>query len=197
MSLKNNMKRIALMAVVVFAAMLFTSCRKYDYTDFIGTWGVEKLEYYNIDYQGNPIPNSGATYYFDPNSSDNGIQLVFRADKTGELRDSAIDTLWIKNEETGEYDSCIYCPDTTIVKTFTCSFDESENTLYLNMEYVWTYRLIINSLSKKEFIYETEYDEDYMERAFMKRISKKPTKSTDKTPVRHPHKKPGSLFGDR
>ena len=54
------MKKIALMAVVVFATMLFTSCRKYDYTDFIGTWGVEKLEYYNIDDQGNPIPNSGA-----------------------------------------------------------------------------------------------------------------------------------------
>ena len=65
------------------------------------------------------------------------------------------------------------------------------------MDYIWTYRLIINSFSKKEFIYENVYDEDLLERAFMKRISKKPTKSADKSIVRHPHKKPGSLFGDR
>ena len=191
------MKRIVLMTVVVFAVMLFISCNRYDYPDFVGTWGVEKIEYYNLDWQGNPIPGSGSTYYFDPYSADNGIQLVFRADKTGEMRDSAIDTLWIKNEETGEYDSCVYCPDTTIVKTFTCSFDQSEHTLYMNMDYIWTYRLIINSFSKKEFIYENVYDEDLLERAFMKRISKKPTKSADKSIVRHPHKKPGSLFGDR
>ena len=191
------MKRIVLMTVVVFAVMLFISCNRYDYPDFVGTWGVEKIEYYNLDWQGNPILGSGSTYYFDPYSADNGIQLVFRADKTGEMRDSAIDTLWIKNEETGEYDSCVYCPDTTIVKTFTCSFDQSEHTLYMNMDYIWTYRLIINSFSKKEFIYENVYDEDLMERAFMKRIGKKPTKSADKSIVRHPHKKPGSLFGDR
>ena len=52
---------------------------------FIGTWGVEKIDYYNIDYAGNPIVASIMTYAYDPNDISNGIQLVFREDNTGEI----------------------------------------------------------------------------------------------------------------
>ena len=31
---------------------------------------------------------------YDPQDLDNGIQLVFNADKTGEMRDSDRDTIW-------------------------------------------------------------------------------------------------------
>ena len=127
------MKKLTLMTMVAFAALLFTSCGKAEYSQLVGTWGTEKIEYYNIDYWGNPIPGSGDTYVFDYDDPDNGIQLIFRDDKSGEMRDSAIDTIYVYNEETQAYDSAIYCPDTTLVTTFTCSYDKNDQTLYMNM----------------------------------------------------------------
>lgn len=192
------MKKLTFIAVLAITALFFASCGKKDYEKFIGTWGVEKIEYYNIDYAGDLIPGSMTTYDYDPNSTDNGIQLVFRADKTGEMRDSAIDTMYLENEETGIYDIPIYCPDTVVVESFTYSYDKSEGILYLNMDYVFTYKLTIHDLGANEFVYENHYKQNFMERAYMKRIDKETTKSTGKsTPVRHPHNRPGSLFGRR
>ena len=91
------MKRLTLWATLAITAMLFTSCGKEDYKSFIGTWGVEKIEYYNTDYAGNPIGASLESHVFDPNDTDNGIHLIFREDKTGEMRDSAVDTVWFEN----------------------------------------------------------------------------------------------------
>ena len=193
------MKKLTFLTVLAMAAMFLVSCGKSDYQKFIGTWGVERIEYFNIDFQGDPILASADTFYYDPYSVDNGIQLVFKANKTGEMRDSAFDSLYTDwNPDTQEYETAIYCPDSVLVKTFTYSYDKSEQTLYLNMEYAFTYRLIIHDISTDEFVYDNEYDEDYIERAYLKRIDKSTTtKSTGKKPVRHPHKKPGSLFGDR
>ena len=192
------MKKLTFIAVLAFAALIFVSCGKGDYQKFIGTWGVERIEYFNIDYQGNPILSSADTFYYDPYSVDNGIQLIFNANKTGEMRDSAFDTLYTDwNPDTQEYETAIYCPDSVVVKTFTYSYDKSEHTLYMNMDYVFTYRLIINDITNNEFVYENEYDKDYVERAYLKRIDKATTETTSKSPVRHPHKKHGSLFGDK
>ena len=83
------MRKLTLIAAVAFAAMLFTSCGKHDYDEFVGTWSAEKVEYYNIDYAGNPIPASMETYTYDPEDVDNSIRLTFKADRTGEMRDSA------------------------------------------------------------------------------------------------------------
>ena len=179
-------------------ALLFTSCGKEDYTSFIGTWGVEKIEYYNIDYAGNPIAGSLETHIFDPNDTENGIQMVFRENKTGEMRDSAIDTVWVENEETGEYDF-IYNPDTVMVYSFTYSYDKSERTLYMNMEYensLRTYKLQIQDLNKNAFVYENEYDVNFIEKAYLKRVSKSGTKSASRQKPTHPHK-PGSILGGR
>lgn len=196
------MKKLTLTVIVALMAMTFVSCSK-DYTAFIGTWGVEKIEYYNVDYAGNPIEASYSCFEYDPNSIDNGIQLIFRDDKSGEMRDSAIDTIYLYNEETGKYDIPLPCPDTTVVSIYTYSYDKSEQLLYMNMEYehsLHTYKMAVSDLTSESFIYENQYDKDYVEKAYLKRISDEPmksTKSTGKAPVRHPHHRPGSLFGER
>jgi hypothetical protein len=194
------MKKLTFLMTMAIVALLFTSCKKTDYKSFVGTWGVEKIEYYNIDYAGNPIAASMTTYEYDYNDSDNGIQLIFRADKTGEMRDSAVDTLWIENEETGEYDTYIYCPDTIVVTKFSFSYDKSEQSLYMNMEdNPRPYKLQIENFTNDSFTYENEYGSDYMEKAYLKRISKstKTTKSASRQVPAHPHKRSGSLFGNR
>jgi hypothetical protein len=190
------MKKLKLFVAVAIVAMLFTSCRKEDYKSFIGTWGVEKIEYYNIDFAGNPIPGSLETYNYDPESTDNGIQLYFRKDRTGEMRDSARDTIWIENEETGEYDY-IYNPDTVLVSTFTYSYDKDDHALYMNVEgNARPYRLEIEDLTFNSFIYENEYYSDYVEKSYLKRISKTANKDNKRQSVARPFK-PGSFLGGR
>ena len=184
------MKKVTLFIMMAMVAMLFTSCSKTDFKSFIGTWGVEKIEYYNIDYAGNPIAASLETFTFDPNDADNGIQLTFRADKTGEMRDSAIDSLLVDSVY-------IQCPDTVLVTKFTYSYDKSDKSLYMNMDNsARPFRLQIENLTSDSFTYENEYGTDYMEKAYLKRISKS-TKSASRNMPAHPHKGPGALFGDR
>lgn len=184
------MKKVTLLTMMAMVAMLFTSCSKTDFKSFVGTWGVEKIEYYNIDYAGNPIAASLETFTFDPNDADNGIQLTFRADKTGEMRDSAIDSLLVDSVY-------IYCPDTVVVTKFTYSYDKSDKSMYMNMDNsARPFRLQIENLTSDSFTYENEYGIDYMEKAYLKRISKS-TKSASRNMPAHPHKGPGALFGDR
>ena len=184
------MKKVTLLTMMAMVAMLFASCSKTDFKSFIGTWGVEKIEYYNIDYAGNPIAASLETFTFDPNDADNGIQLTFRADKTGEMRDSAIDSLLVDSVY-------IHCPDTVLVTKFTYSYDKSDKSMYMNMDNsARPFRLQIENLTSDSFTYENEYGTDYMEKAYLKRISKS-TKSTSRNVPAHPHKGPGALFGDR
>ena len=188
------MKKLTFLTTMAMVALLFASCTKNDYKSFVGTWGVEKIEYYNIDYAGNPIAASLESFTFDPNDTDNGIHLIFKSDKTGEMRDSAIDSLpKIQDGDT------IYfpCSDTIVVTKFTYSYDKSENSLYMNMENsARPFRLQIENMTDDSFIYENEYGIDYVERAYMKRISKT-TKSSSRNVPAHPHKGPGALFGDR
>ena len=197
------MKKTGIFAFCAFAALVFASCNKTDYTAFVGTWGVEKIEYYNIDYAGNPIDASMTTYYFDPNNTDNGIRLVFRENKTGEMRDNNIDTVGVNYDPyTGEFESYIYNPDTTSVATFTYSYDKSESTLYLNIKYTYPYEysdifeMKIEDLGDNSFIYENEYKIHYVERAYLKRLSGSPTKAAGQKAMPHPRKL-GSFLGGR
>lgn len=197
------MKKFGIITLCAFCALLLSSCGK-DFKYFVGTWGVETIEYYNIDYAGNPIPATIETHNFDPEDLNNGIQLVFREDKTGEMRDSNIDTLWLDwNDETQAYESYIYNPDTTLVYTFTYSYDKSESALYMTMKYTYpyiytrTFMMEVSDVTDNSFTYENEYDLNYVERAHMKRLSNTPSKSNGSRnqPVRlH---KPGSMLGDR
>ncbi len=163
---------------------------------FIGTWGVEKVEYYNIDYAGNPIPASMQTYTYNPDDADNSIRFTFRIDGTGEMRDSAIDTIYTNYDSEHEiYLDTIPCSDTVLVYTFTYSFDNSSQTLYMNMEGV-SYFLIISELTDISFVYENEYSPNRVEKAYLKRLSYKPSKSTGKPSQFRPCKN-GSLLGRR
>ena len=173
------MKKITLLALFAIVAMQLTSCGKLNEKAFVGTWGVEKIEYYNIDYAGNPIASSMETYDMVPGDSQSGIDLIFREDKTGEMRDRSRDTIktdW--NEETHSYETIIICPDTTIVSKFTYSVDKRSSILYMNMESpVHTYKMNIVNMDKDSFIYENEYGTNYVEKAYMKRLSNSAVKS--------------------
>lgn len=194
------MKKLTLFATLAIAALMFTSCNKTNYKSFVGTWGVEKIEYYNIDYAGNPIAGSMETYIYDPNDTGNGIHLVFREDKTGEMRDSAIDSVWLYNEETQEYDTCIYRPDTVLVYTFTYTYDASESSLIMKTrytypyEYMRTFMMKVSDITDNSFIYENEYDVNYVERAYLKRVNNATSKATRQTP-KHPNKRGAFLGG--
>ena len=165
---------------------------------FVGIWGVEKAEYYNIDYAGNPIAASMETYFYNPFDENNSIRFVFRADGTGEMRDSAIDTIYTNYDEEHEvYLDTISCPDTVMIYTFTYSFDNSSQTLYVNMEGVYRpYRLVIRELTDDSFVYENEYGANYVEKAYLKRLSYTPTKSTGEKSQFRPREQ-GSLLGKR
>jgi hypothetical protein len=190
------MKKIAFMTFCAMAAVLFTSCNSSkDYKSFVGTWGVEKIEYYNIDYAGNPIAGSMVTWEMTPGDPDDGIDLIFRSDKTGEMRDRSKDMILVANLETHEYDTII-CPDTTIITTFKYSYDKSESVLYMDMDYVETYRMYISDLTNNSFIYENEYEKDYMERAYLKRLSNTTKQSASRSTQKRPHM-PGSFLSGK
>ena len=183
--------------MMALAALLFTSCSKTDYKSFVGTWGVEKIEYYNTDYAGNPIAASLETYTFDPEDTNNGIHLIFKSDRTGEMRDSAIDSIATVQDNDTIY---VQCSDTVVVTRFTYSYDKNDNSLYMNMvNSARPFRLQIQDITDDSFIYENEYGIDYMEKAYLKRISKTTNtiKSASRNVPAHPHKRPGSVFGSR
>lgn len=202
------MRRLTLWATLAMMAVLFVSCGKDEnetvsYKSFVGTWGVEKIDYYNIDYAGNPIAASLVTYTYNPDDPNNTIQLVFRDDKTGEMRDGAIDTLWLDyNSETGIYETVIPAPDTIMVYTFTYSYDEDESALWMKMKYTYpyedlrTFMVKVSDLTDNSFAYVNEYDVDYVEKAYLKRVSNTASKGTSRQTAKHPHKR-GSLLGDR
>lgn len=156
---------------------------------FVGIWGVEKIEYYNSDYYGNPILATLQTYEYTLGDSNDGMDLVFREDNTGELRDRSRDTIY-------DGDDIIICPDTTLVTGFTYSYDAQTATLYLNMEYVHTFRMNIVDLERDSFVYENEYATDYVEKAYLKRLSYTPDKFTGRKNQHRPSKK-GSLLGKK
>lgn len=188
---------LIIVSVLLMVILGMASCGKDNdgYKAFIGTWGVQKIEYYNIDYQGNPIAASMETFNFDPQDVDDGIQLIFRDDKTGEMRDNNIDTVWYDwNAEEQVYESYVVNPDTTLLTKFTFSYDKDAAILYMNMSYHRTFQMRISNLTSDAFVYENEYDENYVERAYMVRLNDEPTKSASRKHIAHPNK-PGSFLG--
>lgn len=192
------MKRIKLLTLCAIATVLFTSCGKNDYKSFVGTWGVEKIQYYNIDYAGNPIAASMETYDMVPGDSQSGIDLIFREDKTGEMRDRSQDTIIKKVSDNPAVYDTIICPDTTLVTKFTYSYDKSDAILYMNIEYpVKTYKMNIVDLNKDSFIYENEYGTDYVEKAYLKRLSNTTSKSESRKSLPTRPYREGSFLSGR
>ena len=197
------MKKVSIFAAMMMLAAVLASCGKTDYTAFIGTWGVERIDYYNLDFFGEPIPATVETYHFTPGDMDNGIDLVFRADKTGEMRDRSRDTLKLDwNDSLHIYETVIVCPDTTLVTKFTYSYDADDGILYMNMQvtHPFTYRMQIDFLAKDRYEYINEYDVTveegysvvYVEKAMMVRYSTE-TRGNRAKPV-YMKRHPGSFF---
>ena len=188
---------------VVYIVMITVEEPEIPENPFLGVWGVERIEYYKIDFAGNPIASTMQTYMFDPEDIDDGIQLFYWEDNTGEKRDSSIDTIWIWNDETQAYDDFIVCPDTTIVNPFTYSYQENDAVLYMTMEYD-SYNLMhtlnIVELAYGSFVYEYEYSQNYVEKAYMKRLPDMPMpvkSSVNQKIKQYRPKRQGSLLSGR
>lgn len=211
------MKKFSFIAVMMLLAFSLGSCQDpqnnedeggQTYRNFIGVWGVEKIEYweYNIDYAGNPIAASyekTSEFEYDVEDPSYGIQLVYNSDKTGEYRDFAIDSMWFKWNESIQdydmylvrpdegYDSVIYCPDTILVSRYTYLYDDEDKALYMNMDYLRTFKMEIVELTDSTFLSENRYQLDQgthtekMEKFFMKRVGPAPKNVAKASQERH------------
>ena len=200
------MKRLKLLALCALIAAVFSSCGKDDYKKFVGTWGVEKIqyEYYNTDYWGNPIEGDMEVidHVMDPDDFDNGLHLTFKENKTGEMRDSAIDSL---QTVIGQDTVFIQCPDTVIVYHFRYTYDEDEEILYMTMDdNARTYRMEISNMTANSFEYENNYGKDpdnrlYIEKAWLKRVEGTPAKANSRKakPSGQRPRMPGSFLSGR
>lgn len=193
----KKMKRINLLLVLAIMALGFTSCGdSTDYMVFVGTWGLDRLQYYNIDYAGNYIAGTEIEYDFTPGDPDNGIDLIFRNDKTGEMRDRSRDFIFLYDSSTGEVVDTIICPDTTIVTQFTYNYHKGE-PLYMNMETAIIFKMQIEELGNDNFTYLNQYDPVTVEKAWMVRLNDHANKdrSSFTKPVNRVGR-PGSLMSN-
>ena len=191
------MKKTFIITVCAICAFFFASCGK-SYKDFVGTWGVEKIQYYNINYAGNPIESTIETLDYDPEDIDDGIQLIFKSNKTGEMHDNDVDSILLVIDQDSSY---IHCSDSTFITYFTYSYDKNAEILYMNMQYpegVYTWMINIIELASNSFVYENEYKVGYVEKAYMKRLSKSTSTSKSKSPYHKARpRKAGSLLESR
>lgn len=195
------MKRSILFAAILMTAFALASCGHKDddqsYKDFVGIWGVEQIDYYNIDYAGAPIESSRETYYFTPGDFDSGIELVFREDKTGEMRDHSLDTFFLENENTHVVYDTIINPDTTVYSYFDYSYDAEESVLFMTMSSTQkTHRLRISNFSHSNFSYMNEYRTNFIEEAKLVRTSDNARVQGRKNEMQRP-RKTGSILSDR
>ena len=145
-------------------------------TSVLGVWGVEKLEYWETDNFGNITPSTLNTLDFIPGDLDNGIDLIFKSDMTGEVCDRSQ-------------------PDTIIVKPHTYSLD------YLNSRIIVqrtdkSFVLDILELTSKRFVYKCEFEHGMFEKAYLERLTETQDKHSGKTPEQRPTR-PGSLLSGR
>ena len=167
------MKKITLILALFVAAISFTSCNPEEeesmtWKSFVGTWAVTKVEHYNIDFYGNPIESTVEVVNFPIDDPQGGIDMIFRNDKSGEIRNRDIDTIF--NEIGHNVYDTILCPDTTIVSRFTYTYDDETTLLYLNMDSYYTYNMIIENFDDRSFIYVDEYKQNYVEKTYLKRM---------------------------
>lgn len=144
-------------------------------TSILGLWGVEKIEYWQTDYDGIMIPSTFYSLDFIPGDLDNGIDLSFRLDLTGEMCDRSH-------------------PDTTIVKPHTYSFDYMNSRLNLHRTNE-SFVMDVLELTSESFVYKCEYDSGLFEKAYLKRLTETPNKHSGKTPQHRPTRL-GSLLSD-
>lgn len=189
------MKKITLLASLLAVVFCFVSCKHDPIEKFLGTWGVERIEYYYIDYAGNPIPNTMDVHEFPLADAYDGIDLIFRSDKTGEMLRRDIDTFYVQISLVPEEYDTIINADSTWVIPFVYSYDDDAAVLYMTMQDdMRTFMLKINSYTENAFTYINEYNLDKVEKAYLKRLntSKRTERSVSKPSYRS--RKPGSFL---
>lgn len=173
------MKRLFLLLIIATLAFGWVSCGKHnDYKLLIGTWGLERLEYDTLDFSGAPIVEYRVADTFPLGDPNNGIEMIFRDDRTGETRDHAIDSLKLDD---GTY---IQCPDTTMVTKFTYSYIADEASLYINITVnnsTYHYQTHVAKFDNNAFVYENEYKKNCIERAYLVRLSDTPAAKSSKS----------------
>lgn len=193
------MKRSILFAAILMTAFALASCGHKDddqsYKDFVGIWGVEQIDYYNIDYAGAPIESSRETYYFTPGDFDSGIELVFREDKTGEMRDHSLDTFYVELDTNPVTYDTIINPDSTVYTHYDYTYDAEESVMYMTMASTHTYKMSISHFDHNTYTYINEYRLNYIEEAKLVRISEA-AKTRGIKPVQRPVKS-GSFLSNR
>ena len=163
--------------IVCALAMIFglASCQpdsKHTYADFVGLWGVERIEYFNIDYAGDPIPSTVEVQDFTLGDPDDGIDILFTDKKSGEMRRRDIDTFYVKVSTNPVVYDTIINPDTTVVISFKYTFDEEESLLVMKMEDdMSTFMMIISDFTNDSFVYFNEYKPNAVEKAYLRRLS--------------------------
>ena len=179
------MKKIMLLTVAFMMAMGLFSCGKSEESQLVGRWGLLRLEYYHTDFYGQPIPSSIEAEEFVPGDMENGVELVFYANKHGEWIDRDLDTFLVQISSNPVMYDTIINPDTVVVTNFTYSYDQDLSALYLRTSLAETFQLSIETLNDNTFIYTNEYKLNVVERAVLRRIdSKGQEKSSGKTSKR-------------
>lgn len=189
------MKKLTLIASLIAVVFCLVSCKSDPIEKFIGKWGVERIEYYNIDYAGNPIPSTIDVHEFPLNDAYDGIDLVFESNKTGNMYRRDIDTFFVQISVSPEAFDTIINPDSTWVIPFVYSYDDDASVLYMTMQDdMRTFMLKINSYTDNAFSYINEYNLNIVEKAFLKRLnnSKNAEKSVSKPSYRI--RRPGSFL---
>lgn len=191
------MKKLTMMATLLMVVFSLASCKSDSdqYKKFVGSWGVERIEYYNIDYAGDPISNTIEVHEFAIGDPDDGIDLIFNSDKTGEVRRRDIDTFYVKISVNPVVYDTIINPDSTAVTPFLYSYDDEASTVYMTtQDDMHTFMLRISNFRDDSFTYINEYNLNYVEKAWLKRLdnAKQPVKSATK-PTYRPRRQ-GSLL---
>lgn len=151
------MKRINLIFALFILAFGLFSCGKGsdDYMKFVGTWAVERIDYFNTDFENNPIAGTLESYEFTPGDKTDGIDMTFRANKTGEILDRS------------------RVPDSTLVITFTYSYHSDDMLLHMKTKEggkTKKHEIQILELNSNDFNYENEYGDHYIEKAWLVRL---------------------------
>lgn len=175
------MKKNLFLITCLTTLFAFTSCKdsKTQNNPFLGTWGVEKMEYWQTDFGGHEMDGTHYEYHFEvPGAPNDGISMVFKADKSGEIQDRSIDTFWYHWDPVAQaYLDYIVRPDTVLVSHFNYSYDSDAATLYLTMENTSVFSLQVNELNDNRFVYTNKYGLDqqegiyYYEKAQLKRTN--------------------------
>lgn len=185
------------MLAVVFCLVSCKSDPKDTYKKFVGKWGVERLEYYNIDYAGDPIPNSVEIHEFTIGDPDDGIDLIFRDNKTGEMLRRDIDTFIVQISIDPEEFDTIINPDTTVTIGLNYTYDEELSALYVTtLDDMRTAKMVVSNFTEDSFMYVNEYGLDYVEKAYLKRISKAVRSQKSVTKSSYRPRKPGSFMSN-